>query len=59
MKQQYRSLYDSLTALKKEIQFCQNKVDQSRQKMMEEFDFWYKQCYLGENEQQTNDPPQV
>lgn len=59
MKQQYRSLYDNLTAVKKEIQFCQHKVDQSRHKMMEEFDFWYKQCYLGDSEQQSNDQPQV
>ena len=59
MKQQYRSLYDNLTTIKKEIQFCQHKVDQSRHKMMEEFDFWYKQCYLGDSEQQNNDQPQV
>ena len=58
MKQHYRSLFDNLTSLKKEIQFCQNKVDQSRHKMMEEFDFWYKQCYLGDNEQ-PGDQPQV
>lgn len=59
MKQQYRSLYDNLTAVKKEIQFCQHKVDQSRHKMMEEFDFWYKQCYLGDGEHQNDDQPQV
>ena len=61
MKQQYRSLYDNLTAIRKEIQFCQHKVDQSRHKMMEEFDVWYKQCYLGdgEQEQQDNDQAQV
>ena len=59
MKQQYRSLYDNLTVVKKEIQFCQHKVDQSRSKMMEEFDFWYKQCYLGDNDQQGSDQPQV
>jgi len=60
MKQHYRSLYDNLTSVKREIQFCQHKVDQSRYKMMEEFDLWYKQCYLGDTEQPSeNNIPQV
>ena len=59
MKQQYRSLYDNLTSVKREIQFCQHKVDQSRRKMMEEFDSWYKQCYLGDTEQPSENIPQV
>ncbi|XP_065889212.1 kinesin-like protein KIF9 isoform X2 [Dysidea avara] len=59
MKQQYRSLYDNLTSVKREIQFCQHKVDQSRRKMMEEFDSWYKQCYLGDTEQPSENIPQA
>ncbi|XP_041374463.1 kinesin-like protein KIF9 [Gigantopelta aegis] len=52
LKEQYRMSYDDLKNLKLEVQYCQNLVDQCRQKLIQEFDTWYTESFIGP----TDDP---
>jgi kinesin family protein 6/9 len=47
LKQVYRENYEELRAIKAEVQHCQRYVDQCRQRLIQEFDTWYEECYLG------------
>ncbi|XP_038611750.1 kinesin-like protein KIF9 [Tachyglossus aculeatus] len=46
MKAQYRKDFDLLRDLKAEIQYCQRLVDQCRQRLLAEFEIWYKESFL-------------
>uniref|UniRef100_A0A2C9KB79 Kinesin-like protein n=1 Tax=Biomphalaria glabrata TaxID=6526 RepID=A0A2C9KB79_BIOGL len=47
----YRSKYDELHNLKSEVIYCQKLVDQCRLKLIQEFDNWYSESFLGLNDE--------
>jgi kinesin family protein 6/9 len=47
-KLEYRSQQANLDQLKLEISHCQQFVERSRQKLVQEFDHWYQVSFLGE-----------
>ncbi|KAH9489559.1 Kinesin-like protein kif9 [Bulinus truncatus] len=47
----YRTKYDELHNLKSEVIYCQKLVDQCRLKLIQEFDNWYSESFLGLNEE--------
>ncbi|KAM8810445.1 kinesin-like protein KIF9 [Eudromia elegans] len=46
LKKEYRSDYAELQDLKAEIQYCQQLVDQCRNKLVSEFEIWYNESFL-------------
>ncbi|KFQ02262.1 Kinesin-like KIF9 [Leptosomus discolor] len=46
LKEEYRSSYAELQDLKAEIQYCQQLVDQCRNKLLSEFEIWYSESFL-------------
>ncbi|NWW53269.1 KIF9 protein, partial [Pedionomus torquatus] len=46
LKEEYRSGYAELQDLRAEIQYCQHLVDQSRNKLISEFEIWYNESFL-------------
>ena len=54
LKQAYRADFDELKNLKSEVMYCQKLVDQTRQKLISEFDNWYAESFLVEGEPQTS-----
>ncbi|KGL79596.1 Kinesin-like KIF9, partial [Tinamus guttatus] len=46
LKKEYRSDYAELQDLKAEIQYCQQLVDQCRNKLVSEFEIWYNEAFL-------------
>ncbi|XP_014451581.2 kinesin-like protein KIF9 [Alligator mississippiensis] len=46
LKKQYRSDYDELQDLRAEIQYCQQLVDQCRNRLISEFEIWYNESFL-------------
>lgn len=50
LKQKYRHDFDELKNLKGEVQYCQRLVDQCRQRLIQEFDGWYSESFLGPSE---------
>ena len=51
LKTQYRADFYELRSVKSDIQCCEKLVSQCRKKLVTEFDIWYAECYLGdENE---------
>ncbi|XP_075403360.1 kinesin-like protein KIF9 isoform X2 [Tenrec ecaudatus] len=46
LKKQYRSEYQELRDLRAEIQYCQHLVDQSRHRLLTEFDIWYNESFI-------------
>jgi hypothetical protein len=53
LKVKYRIDYERYKELKAEITYCQNAVEQSRQRLIQEFDSWYNDTYLNMNNQVT------
>ena len=51
LKVQYRDQFDSLQTLQREVQYCQQYVDQSRARLLSEFDTWYRLAFLGEKKE--------
>lgn len=47
-KTEYRAKYDELHKLKTEVVYCQKLVDQCRLKLIQEFDNWYSESFLGQ-----------
>lgn len=51
LKAQYRADFYELQSVKSDIQCCEKHVSQCRKKLLTEFDIWYAECYVGdENE---------
>ncbi|NXF40959.1 KIF9 protein, partial [Nyctibius bracteatus] len=46
LKEEYRSGCAELQDLKAEIQYCQHLVDQCRNKLISEFEIWYRESFL-------------
>lgn len=46
LKGRYRDDFDRWRELKAEIVYCQNLVEQCRQRLIQEFDSWYTETYL-------------
>jgi len=46
LKSRYREDYDKWKELKAEITYCQNLVEQCRQRLLQEFEQWYNETYL-------------
>ena len=53
LKAQYRADFDELQSVKSDIQCCEKLVNQCRKKLVTEFDIWYAECYLGEENDQS------
>ncbi|CAF2794309.1 unnamed protein product [Rotaria sp. Silwood2] len=49
LKGTYRNDYDQWKNLKSEINYCQNLVNQCQNRLLQEFDIWYNECYLNGN----------
>ncbi|CAF0759156.1 unnamed protein product [Rotaria sp. Silwood1] len=49
LKGTYRADYDQWKNLKSEITYCQNLVNQCQNRLLQEFDIWYNECYLNKN----------
>ncbi|CAF1236005.1 unnamed protein product [Adineta steineri] len=45
----YRTDFDEWKSLKSEISYCQNLVNQCQNRLLQEFDIWYNDCYSNEN----------
>ncbi|CAF1169384.1 unnamed protein product, partial [Didymodactylos carnosus] len=54
LKAAYRVDFDNWKMLKSEIAYCQNLVNQCQQRLVQEFDSWYNDCYLPANEDKTS-----
>jgi len=54
LKAAYRQDFTDHRNLKKEVQYCQNLVDQARQKLVQEFDSWYSESFAAESDLQTS-----
>ena len=48
LKTQYRSLYSSLQLSQSEVQYCRQYVDETRHRLLTEFDQWYKESFIGD-----------
>lgn len=53
LKVKYRIDYERYKELKAEVTYCQNAVEQSRQRLIQEFDTWYNETYLNMNNTAT------
>ena len=53
LKAQYRADFDELQSVKSDIQCCEKLVNQCRKKLVTEFDIWYAESYLGEENDQS------
>ncbi|XP_059167044.1 kinesin-like protein KIF9 isoform X2 [Physella acuta] len=51
LKANYRKKYDELHNLKSEVVYCQKLVDQCRLRLIQEFDNWYSESFLGPTEE--------
>ena len=49
LKVQYRADFDELRSVKSDIQCCEKLVSQCRKKLVTEFDIWYAECHVGED----------
>ncbi len=49
MKSNYREKYEQLQILNAELRYCKQYVDQSREKLLTEFETWYKQAFVGDD----------
>ncbi len=47
LKTRYRDDFEKWRELKSEIVYCQNLVEQCRQRLIQEFDTWYNETYFG------------
>ncbi|KAK3083432.1 hypothetical protein FSP39_022438 [Pinctada imbricata] len=50
LKTRYRNGHDELKTLRGEVQYCQKLVDQCRQRLIQEFDTWYAESFLSQDE---------
>lgn len=48
LKSKYRDDFDKWRELKAEIVYCQNLVEQCRQRLIQEFDSWYNEVYASQ-----------
>lgn len=53
-KREYKSLYAILEGLKLDIPYCDQYTQQSRQKLADEFDTWYKIAFIGDKPSQAS-----
>ena len=58
LKAEYRSQVDCLQQLRAEAAHCQAFVDQSRQRLVTEFEAWYMTAFLGEAGPDANPNPE-
>ena len=49
LKSNYREKYEQLQVLNAELRYCKQYVDQSREKLLTEFETWYKQAFVGDD----------
>ena len=47
LKVEYRMTKESVQALRAEIPVCEKSVNDCRQRMLKEFDSWYKEAFIG------------
>lgn len=59
LKATYRENYEDLQNTKSEILYCEKLVNQCRQRLLNEFDSWYTESFLGPDEQITSSVPGV
>ncbi|XP_019850613.1 PREDICTED: kinesin-like protein KIF9 isoform X2 [Amphimedon queenslandica] len=53
-KREYKSQYAILEGLKLDIPYCDQYTQQSRQKLADEFDTWYKLAFIGDKPSQAS-----
>ncbi|XP_028288832.1 kinesin-like protein KIF9 [Parambassis ranga] len=51
LKAKYRQRYEVLRDVRAEFNYCQHLVDQSRVRLLSEFEVWYKQCFPSPGEE--------
>lgn len=56
LKSDYREKYEQLQVLNAELRYCKQYVEQSREKLLTEFDAWYRQSFL-DDDGVTDDGP--
>lgn len=59
LKATYREQYDSLQAVQQEVLYCSQYVEQSREKLLEEFEKWYRASFVGESVEQEKGREEV
>lgn len=59
LKATYREQYDSLQAVQQEVLYCSQYVEQSREKLLEEFEKWYRGSFIGESVEQERGREEV
>ena len=55
LKTEYFSSCDSYQLVNEEITFCEQFVAKSRQRLLEEFDKWYKECFIKQEEKNKSE----
>ncbi|XP_033728379.1 kinesin-like protein KIF9 [Pecten maximus] len=50
-KLQYKNDFEELKNLKAEVQYCQKLVEQCRQRLVNEFDNWYSESFVGPSDE--------
>lgn len=53
LKDDYKGLYEALSPLRSDIEYCFKVTDQCRQKLMSEFEQWYESRYGPQFSEQT------
>ncbi|CAF1205076.1 unnamed protein product [Adineta ricciae] len=49
LKGTYRTDYEQWKSLQTEISYCQNLLNQCQNRLLQEYDIWYNECYLNGN----------
>ena len=55
LKTEYLSSCDSYQLVNEEITYCEQFVAKSRQRLLEEFDKWYKDCFIKQEEKNKSE----
>ena len=48
MKGEYKTTFNTLELLQSELPFCEQYTQQSRTRLIKEFDVWYKSAFIGD-----------
>ena len=48
LKKDYRKQYDNLQSIQDQVDYCKRFVDESRNRLISEFESWYRLSFVGE-----------
>lgn len=57
LKTEYITTHDAYLLVKEEIAYCEQYVTKSRQRLLQEFDKWYKESFIGQEDKNKPDEP--